>query len=109
VRSASGSALEVVNSELIATAGEFSGDVAISADKARLDLAGIRLDARRTPITVRRFTRVVGSSTEIHSPAYTGTWQRQQGDRDGRAGAVAHKAKRPARLPVRGVLQEEGG
>jgi pimeloyl-ACP methyl ester carboxylesterase len=75
VRSASGSALEVVNSELIATAGEFSGDVAISADKSRLDLAGIRLDARRTPITVRRFTRVVGSSTEIRSPAYTGTWQ----------------------------------
>lgn len=75
VRSASGSALEVVNSELIATAGEFSGDVAISADKARLDLAGIRLDARRTPITVRRFTRVVGSSTEIRSPAFTGTWQ----------------------------------
>jgi pimeloyl-ACP methyl ester carboxylesterase len=75
VRSASGSALEVVNSELIATAGEFSGDVAISADKSRLDLAGIRLDARRTPITVQRFTRVVGSSTEINSPAYTGTWQ----------------------------------
>jgi pimeloyl-ACP methyl ester carboxylesterase len=75
VHSTSGSALEVVNSELIATAGEFSGDVAISADKARLDLAGILLDARRTPITVRRFTRVVGSSTEIRSPAYTGTWQ----------------------------------
>lgn len=75
VHSASGSALEVVNSELIATAGEFSGDVAISADKARLDLAGIRLDARRTAVKVQRFTRVVGSSTEIHSPAYTGTWQ----------------------------------
>lgn len=75
VHSANGSALEVVNSELIATAGEISGDVAISADKARLDLAGIRLDARRTPITVRRFTRVVGSSTEIRSPTYTGTWQ----------------------------------
>lgn len=78
VRSASGSALEVVNSELIATAGEFSGDVAISADKARLDLAGIRLDARRTPVKVQRFTRVVGSSTEISSPAYTGTWQGSQ-------------------------------
>jgi pimeloyl-ACP methyl ester carboxylesterase len=86
VRSASGSALEVVNSELIATAGEFSGDVAISADKARLDLAGIRLDARRTPITVRRFTRVVGSSTEIHSPAYTGTWQ---GSREIEMGVLA--------------------
>jgi pimeloyl-ACP methyl ester carboxylesterase len=78
VRSASGSALEVVNSELIATAGEFSGDVAISADKSRLDLAGIRLDARRTPIKVQRFTRVVGSSTELLSPAYTGTWQGSQ-------------------------------
>lgn len=75
VRSTSGSALEVVNSELIATAGEFSGDVAISADKARLDLAGIRLDARRTAVKVQRFTRVVGSSTEIRSPAFTGTWQ----------------------------------
>jgi len=78
VRSAGGSALEIVNSELIATAGEFSGDVAISADKARLDLAGIRLDARRTPIKVQRFTRVVGSSSEIRSPAYTGTWQGSQ-------------------------------
>jgi len=75
VRNAGGSALEVVNSELIATAGEFSGDVAISADKARLDLAGIRLDARQTPIKVQRFTRVVGSSTDIRSPAFTGTWQ----------------------------------
>jgi pimeloyl-ACP methyl ester carboxylesterase len=75
VRNASGSALEVVNSELIATAGEFSGDVAISADKARLDLAGIKLDGRRNAITARRFTRVVGSSNEIHSPAYSGTWQ----------------------------------
>jgi pimeloyl-ACP methyl ester carboxylesterase len=78
VRSASGSAVEVVNSELIATAGQFSGDVAISADKSRLDLAGIRLDARRTPVKVQRFTRVVGSSTEIRSPAYTGTWQGSQ-------------------------------
>lgn len=75
VRSASGSALEIVNSELIATAGEISGDIAISADKSRLDLAGIRLDARRTAITVRRFTRIVGSSTEVRSPAFTGTWQ----------------------------------
>jgi pimeloyl-ACP methyl ester carboxylesterase len=78
VRNASGSALEVVNSELIATAGEFSGDVAISADKARLDLAGIRMDARKTAVTIKRFTRVVGSSTEIRSPAYTGTWQGSQ-------------------------------
>jgi pimeloyl-ACP methyl ester carboxylesterase len=78
VRNASGSALEVVNSELIATAGEFSGDVAISADKSRLDLAGIRLDARNTAIKIKRFTRVVGSSSEIRSPAYTGTWQGSQ-------------------------------
>jgi pimeloyl-ACP methyl ester carboxylesterase len=75
VRSASGNAVEVVNSDLIATAGEFSGDVAISADKARLDLAGIRLDARQSAIKARRATRVLGSSTEIRSPAFTGTWQ----------------------------------
>lgn len=73
-----GSALEVVNSELIATAGEISGEIAIHADKARLDLAGIRLDARRTAIEVERFTRVVSSASEIRSPAFTGTWQGSQ-------------------------------
>ncbi|MBS1209229.1 MAG: alpha/beta hydrolase [Proteobacteria bacterium] len=68
-------ALEVDNSELIATAGEISGDIAIRADKARIDLAGFKLDARRTAIEVQRFSRLVGSVNAIRSPAYTGTWQ----------------------------------
>ncbi|GAB2883706.1 hypothetical protein GCM10027046_10230 [Uliginosibacterium flavum] len=72
---AKGTALEVVNSELIATAGEFNGDIAIRADKARVDLAGIKLEARRTAIEVQGFSRLIGSVNEIRSPAYTGPWQ----------------------------------
>ena len=52
--------------------------VELTPDKARLDLAGIRLDARRTAIEVERFTRVVSSASEIRSPAFTGTWQGTQ-------------------------------
>jgi pimeloyl-ACP methyl ester carboxylesterase len=73
-----GTALEIVNSTLIATAGEISGEVAIWADNARLDLAGIRLDARRTVLEVRGLSRLIGSCLEIRSPTYNGTWQGSQ-------------------------------
>lgn len=72
---AKGAALEVINSELLATAGEFNGDIAIRADNARIDVAGVKLEARRTAIEVQGLSRLIGSVNEIHSPAYTGPWQ----------------------------------
>lgn len=81
-----GTALEIVNSTLIATAGEISGEIAIWADNARLDLAGIRLDARRSVLEVQGLSRLIGSSLEIRSPSYNGTWQ---GSQQIEAGALA--------------------
>lgn len=72
---APGVAMEVINSELIATAGEISGATAIRADNSRIDMAGFKLDARSHAVTVKRTSRLVGSANEIHSPDYTGYWQ----------------------------------
>ena len=70
-----GTAVEVVDSTFVATAGEISGSVAIRADNARVDLAGIKLDARQTVFEAQRASRLVGSSLAIRCPAYEGTWQ----------------------------------
>lgn len=70
-----GIALDVINSELIATAGEISGETAIRADKSRIDLAGFKLDTSGPAVEVLRSSRLVGSANEIRSPDYTGYWQ----------------------------------
>lgn len=71
-------ALEVSNSELIATAGELSATTAIHADKSRLDLAGFRLDAAGDAIEVERASRLIASACVIRSPTYSGYWQGSQ-------------------------------
>lgn len=67
--------LEVINSELLATGGEISGDVALRMDNARVDLAGFVLDAQRHAVEAQRSSRLIGSANAIRSPAYTGYWQ----------------------------------
>jgi pimeloyl-ACP methyl ester carboxylesterase len=69
-----GVALEVTNSEVVFTAGEISGDVAIRADAARLDLAGVKILAIGNAIEVERQSRLVASINEISSAAYSGYW-----------------------------------
>ncbi len=70
-----GLGLEVVNSELMATGGEISSQIAIRLDNARVDLAGFVLDAQRHAVEVQRSSRLIGSANAIRSPAYRGYWQ----------------------------------
>lgn len=67
-------ALDATNSEVIATASNFSGEIAIRADASRLDLAGVSLLALGAAVEVRRRSRLIGSVSEIHSPEYNGYW-----------------------------------
>jgi hypothetical protein len=67
-------ALEATNSEVVITASDLSGDVAVRADNSRLDLAGVSLLALETAIDVKRRSRVIASVSEIHSPGYNGYW-----------------------------------
>lgn len=68
-------ALEVSNSDLIATAGEISGEGGILIDNSSIDMAGFKLDTRGHAVEVKRSSRLIGSANEIHSPEYTGYWQ----------------------------------
>ena len=70
-------ALDVLHSEVIATASDFSGEVAIRADAARIDLAGVHLLAIGNAIAVNRASRFVASISRIQSPEYTGYWHDQ--------------------------------
>lgn len=67
-------ALEIVNSELIATASDFAGRVAVRADASRLDLAGVRLQADGFALQVLRRSRLVASVSEIRDAFHRGGW-----------------------------------
>ena len=67
-------ALDVVNSEVTATASDFSGEVAIRADACRIDLAGVHLLALGNAVEVKRRSRLIGSISRIQSPDYRGYW-----------------------------------
>lgn len=67
-------ALDVLNSEVIVTASDLSGEIAVRADLSRLDLAGVSLLALDAPLEVRRRSRVIASASEVHSPGYNGYW-----------------------------------
>ncbi len=68
-------ALEVSDSDLIATAGEISGEAGILADNSRIDMAGFKLATRGHAVEVKRSSRLIGSANAIRSPEYTGYWQ----------------------------------
>jgi pimeloyl-ACP methyl ester carboxylesterase len=67
-------ALDIANSELIATASDFAGSMAIRADASRLDLAGVHLAATGRAVEAARRSRLIASVSRIESPAYTGYW-----------------------------------
>jgi hypothetical protein len=67
-------ALDITNSELIATASDFAGRLAIRSDASRLDLAGVRLDAGGFAVQALRRTRIVASVSEIRDAFYRGWW-----------------------------------
>lgn len=67
-------ALDVINSEVTATASDFSGEVAIRADACRIDLAGVHLLALGNAVEVKRRSRLIGSISRIQSPDYGGYW-----------------------------------
>jgi pimeloyl-ACP methyl ester carboxylesterase len=67
-------ALDITNSELIATASDFSGRLAIRSDMSRLDLAGVRLDAAGFAVQAVRRSRLVASVSEIRDAFYRGGW-----------------------------------
>jgi capsid protein len=67
-------ALDTTNSEVVVTASDLSGEIAVRADASRLDFAGVTLLALDTPVAVARRSRVIASVSEIHSPEYTGYW-----------------------------------
>lgn len=77
-------ALDAVNSEVIVTASDFSGEIAVRADNSRLDLAGVSLLALDTPVEVKRRSRVIASLSEVHSPGYNGYWHGASEIEDGR-------------------------
>lgn len=67
-------ALEVTNSELVATASDFAGRVAIRTDASRIDLAGVRLQADGFAVQARRRSRLVVSVSEIRDAFHRGPW-----------------------------------
>jgi pimeloyl-ACP methyl ester carboxylesterase len=67
-------ALDVSNSEILVTASDVSGEIAIRADASRLDLAGVALLALDTAVEVKRRSRLIASVSEIRSPEYNGYW-----------------------------------
>lgn len=67
-------ALDIADSELVATASDFAGSVAIRADASRLDLAGVHLAATGQAVEAARRSRLIASVSRIESPAYTGYW-----------------------------------
>jgi hypothetical protein len=73
-----GVALDVINSELIATACDIAGPTAVRADAARLDLAGVRIDATGRAVVIARRSRLIASLNQIHSPDYDGYWHASQ-------------------------------
>jgi pimeloyl-ACP methyl ester carboxylesterase len=71
-------ALDVTNSDLVATAGEISGKTDIRADNSRIDMAGFKLNAREHAVQVQDSSRLIGSANLIDSPDYSGFWQGNQ-------------------------------
>ncbi|ODU08034.1 MAG: hypothetical protein ABS84_15115 [Rubrivivax sp. SCN 71-131] len=67
-------ALEIVNSELVATACDFEGRQAIRSDAARLDLAGCRLEAQAFAVQALRRSRLVASVCQLRDAMYSGGW-----------------------------------
>jgi pimeloyl-ACP methyl ester carboxylesterase len=67
-------ALDIANSELIATASDFSGRLTIRSDASRLDLAGVRLEAAGFAVQALRRSRLVASVSEIRDAFYRGGW-----------------------------------
>jgi hypothetical protein len=67
-------ALDAINSEVIITASDLSGEIAVRADNSRIDFAGVALLALETAVEVKRRSRVIASVSEIHSPAFNGYW-----------------------------------
>lgn len=67
-------ALDIVNSELVATACDFDGRTAIRSDASRLDLAGCRLQARGFAVQVARRSRLVASVSRIDDAFHRGWW-----------------------------------
>lgn len=70
-----GTALEIRDSALTATAGEIEGETAIRADDSRIDMAGFRIQVSGQAVVVRHSSRLIGSANHITSPDYTGYWQ----------------------------------
>lgn len=67
-------ALDITNSELIATASDFEGRLAIRADVSRLDLAGVKVVARGFAVQATGRSRFVASVSEVRDAFYTGWW-----------------------------------
>ena len=66
--------LDAVNSEVVVTASDVSGEIAVRADASRLDFAAVSLLALDTAIDVKRRSRLIASVSDIHSPQYNGYW-----------------------------------
>lgn len=67
-------ALDIGNSELVATACDFDGRTAIRTDASRLDLAGCRLSAPGFAVQALGRSRLVASVSEIRDAWYRGWW-----------------------------------
>jgi pimeloyl-ACP methyl ester carboxylesterase len=67
-------ALDITNSELVATASDFEGRLAVRADRSRLDLAGTKLVARGFAVQASGRSRFVASVSEVRDAFYTGWW-----------------------------------
>jgi len=66
-------ALDVTNSELVASASDFEGRLAIRSDASRLDLAGVHLAANGFALQAIGRSRVVASVSEVRD-AFGSTW-----------------------------------
>lgn len=67
-----GTALKVTGSELKLTAVEIVGDVAIQADRSRLDLAAVDLRGESAAIRANQDSSVLFSVCRVHSPYWLG-------------------------------------
>lgn len=67
-------ALAITNSELVATACDFEGRIAIRSDASRLDLAGCRLQAQAFALQALGRSRLVASVCRIRDALFQGNW-----------------------------------
>jgi len=83
----------------VATACDFAGRQAIRCDGARLDLAGVRLQAQAFAVQAMRRSRLVASVSQVRDAMYSGWWHEDRELEGELLNPAAPRRHAPAPLP----------